>query len=71
LHTWKSLGGKLEGISVDDKHLGQTIVTFDYSAPGKSNRYYYSARVPVPRGKETEMKSAVAEITRTHLPAEI
>jgi hypothetical protein len=62
LHTWRGLGGKLEGVSLDDKHLGQAILTFDYSAPGKNGRYYYSARVPVPLGREAEAKKLLNEI---------
>ncbi len=66
-HTWRGLGGQLEGVSIDDKHLGQTILIFDYSAPGKNGRYHYSARVPVPLGKEVEVRTILAAIKKANV----
>ena len=69
LHTWKSLGCELEGASVDNKNPGQTILTFEYSAPSRNGRDHFSARVPVPLGKENEAEKALAEIRKAHLGA--
>jgi hypothetical protein len=67
LHTWKSLGCKLESASIDDKYLGQTILVFNYSAPSRTGRDHFSARVPVPLGKEAEAERVLAEIKKAHL----
>jgi hypothetical protein len=67
LHTWKSLGGKLEGASLNDKFLGQSILNFEYSAPSRNGRDYYTARIPVPLGKEPEAREILNEIMRVHL----
>ncbi len=64
LHTWKSLGARLEGVALDDRHLGQAILIFEYSAPGKNGRYSYSARVPVPLGKEADARRLTAEFKK-------
>jgi uncharacterized membrane protein HdeD (DUF308 family) len=66
LHNWASLGARLEDASIDDKHLGQSIITFTYSAPTRMGRTSYNARVPVPLGREAEAKIVLDEIKRTH-----
>ncbi len=67
LHTWTSLGCKLESALIDDKFLGQTILVFKYSAPSRTGRDYFSARIPVPLGKETEAEQVLAQIKKAHL----
>jgi hypothetical protein len=69
LHTWTGLGARLENASMDDKHLGQAIMSFEYSAPGRYNRYFYNARVPVPLGREKEAKEVLDEVIKSHLNA--
>ncbi len=70
LHTWKSLGCRMESALIDDKYLGQTILVFNYSAPSRNGRDYFSARVPVPLGKEIEAEKALAEIKKAHLSSQ-
>jgi hypothetical protein len=67
LHTWKSLGCALEGASLDSKNPVQSILIFEYSAPSRNGRDYFSARVPVPLGKEKEAEKALATIKKAHL----
>ena len=67
LHTWTGLGARLENASMDDKHLGQAIMSFGYSAPGRYNRYFYNARVPVPLGREKEAKEVLDKVIKSHL----
>ena len=65
LHNWTTLGARLEGASIDDKHLGQSIITFTYSAPTRMGRTSYNARVPVPLGREAEAKTVVDQIIKS------
>jgi hypothetical protein len=67
LHTWKSLGCILEGATMDTTNPTQVILVFEYSAPSRNGRDYFSARVPVPLGKEKEAEKALATIRKAHL----
>jgi hypothetical protein len=51
LHTWRGLGARLESVNlIQDK--AQQLLAFTYSAPTRTGRQDYTARVPVPGGQE-------------------
>jgi MFS family permease len=51
LHTWRGLCAKLESVILAEEK-SQQLLAFTYSAPTRTGRQDYTARVPVPRGKE-------------------
>jgi MFS family permease len=67
LHIWKGIGNRLESAVYEDKHPGQPSLKFEYSSPSREERYYYTARIPVPPGQEETAKRIVAEIAAAHL----
>jgi hypothetical protein len=69
LHIWKGIGTRLEGAVYEDDGTSLPRIRFDYSAPGRSERYYYSARIPVPPGEEESAKRILSQIAAAHLPA--
>ena len=67
LHIWKGIGTRLEDAIYEDENSAQPRIVFQYSAPGTSSRYYYTARIPVPHGEEGNARKIVAEIVKAHL----
>jgi hypothetical protein len=67
LHIWKGIGNKLEEISYESEYHAQPMIKIDYSSPGRSERYYYTARIPVPPGEEETAHKIVSEIAKAHL----
>ncbi len=69
LHIWKGIGTRLEEVVYEDDGTSLPLIKFDYSAPGRNERYYYTARVPVPPGEEENAKRIIVQIATAHLPA--
>ena len=71
LHIWKGIGTHLNEVVYEDANRSQPIIRFEYCAPGIQGRayvpYFYTARVPVPRGEEEKAKQIVAEISTAHI----
>lgn len=57
LHNWASIGCLLEGIELGSIETGLSVLEVSYSAPAKSGRNSFTARFPVPRGREAEAMS--------------
>jgi hypothetical protein len=57
LHDFKSLGAKLDKVELKGKI--HQYIEFTYSAPSRTDRQGYEARVPVPQGKDEEARKLV------------
>jgi protein-S-isoprenylcysteine O-methyltransferase Ste14 len=57
LHDFKGLGAKLENVAL--KGDSQQYIEFTYSAPTRTGRQDYQARVPIPQGKDDEARTLV------------
>jgi hypothetical protein len=57
LHDFTGLGSNLEKTEI--KGDQQQFIEFTYSAPTRSGRQTYQARIPVPQGKEVEARDLV------------
>jgi len=64
LHLWKGWGSQLEDVTYEDGKL--PILKFEYSTPSGKSRGFYTARIPVPQGKEDQAQDIVKEIARVH-----
>jgi hypothetical protein len=69
IHIWKGLGTRLEHISYEDTKWPIPIIKIEYSAPAKTQRNSYTARIPVPPGQEETARKVVLEIAAAHLKA--
>lgn len=54
LHNWSAMGCLLEGIELGSIETGLSVLEVSYSAPAKNGRNSFTARFPVPRGREAE-----------------
>lgn len=57
LHTWDSMGGRLEGASLEGDESGR-LLSVTYSMPARHGRQRTTVNVPVPRGGEAEAEKA-------------
>jgi len=57
LHAWNVIGSRLERVFYNSN--SENLIRFEYSAPGRGARSWYSFAVPVPAGKEVEACSIV------------
>jgi hypothetical protein len=67
MHIWRGIGNHLENAAYDDTTSSQPRMVFKYSSPGQGERYYYTARVPVPPGQGELARDIVAKIAAAHL----
>ena len=67
LHIWKGIGNRLEDVTYEDPYGPSPRLKFDYSSPGRGDRYYYTARVPIPLGQEEIAHKIVADIAAANL----
>jgi hypothetical protein len=68
LHIWKGIGNQLEEAvyELDDK--SNPRLRFEYSSPSRNGRNYYTARVPVPPGMETNARWVIDQVLAVHMP---
>ncbi len=66
-HIWKGIGTRLESAVLEEREGSQPQIVFNYSAPARSGRDLYSARVPVPPGQEAAARQIVSDIAARHL----
>jgi hypothetical protein len=67
IHIWNGIGNHLENAAYDDSLPAEPRMIFRYSSPGRGERYYYTARIPVPPGQEEAARTIIAKIDQAQL----
>jgi hypothetical protein len=67
VHIWRGLGNRLEDIDLEWEEQSLPRIRFEYSSPGRGDRYQYTARIPIPPGQEDAAKRIVTDIAAAHL----
>ncbi len=59
LHLWRGWGAELEKAGYDEK---ERLISITYSIPSRQGRDTHSVHVPVPKGRENEVKAILAAL---------